>query len=260
MNNIPQVWSDWVDSRNKIFANPAGFLSVTNLVWLTEEPQEIVGLSGYWWANGDTVHVKDSSTGEHAWTVQPRAEMTFNFDEIKVELASRAGQLVVRPRDPNSQMLKSFESVLTFDYDPNFRVKATLALNAAPSEVVVGSVLEGMTHAYVSPGALVFELFETACKLTAFDKSNSENLTVYFKDATSGESTYGTGRSVTATHQTDGSYILDFNYAGNFPCAYTDFATCPVAPFENNLPVEITAGEMKPIYRVTTDGVKVQVS
>jgi uncharacterized protein (DUF1684 family) len=65
---------------------------------------------------------------------------------------------------------------------------------------------------------------------------------------------------VTAAHQTDGSYILDFNYAGNFPCAYTDFATCPVAPFENNLAVEITAGEMKPIYRVTADGVKVQVS
>ena len=87
----------------------------------------------------------------------------------------------MRPRDPNSPMLKSFESVLTFDYDPNFRVKATLELNAAPSEVVVGSVVEGMTHAYVSPGALVFELFGTVCKLTAFDKANSENLTVYFK-------------------------------------------------------------------------------
>lgn len=260
MNNIPQAWSDWVDSRNKIFANPIGFLSVTNLVWLNDQPQEIPGLSGSWWSDENTVHVKGSSTGEHAWTIQPRAEITFAFDEIKVELASRAGQLVVRPRDANSPMLKSFDSVLTFDYDPSFRVKATLELNDAPSEVVVGSVVEGMTHAYVSPGALVFKLFGTDCKLTAFDKANSEDLTVYFKDKTSGGSTYGTGRSVAAAHQADGSFILDFNYAGNFPCSYTDFATCPVAPFENKLGVEVTAGEMKPIYRLTADGIKSQVS
>jgi len=260
MNNIPQAWLDWIDSRNKNFSNPTGFLSVTNLIWLSNEPQEIPGLSGSWWAEANTVHVKDSSTGEHAWTIQPRAEMTFDFDEIKVELASRAGQLVVRPRDPNSPMLKSFDSVLTFDYDPSFRVKAVLELNDAPSEVVVGSVVEGMTHAYISPGALVFDLKGTKYKLTAFDKANSEDLTVYFKDATSGGSTYGTGRSVTATAQADGSYILDFNYAANFPCSYTDFATCPVAPFENKLTLEVEAGEMKPLYRVTADGIKSQVA
>jgi len=260
MNNIPQAWLDWIDARNKNFSNPTGFLSVTNLVWLTESPQEIAGLTGSWWATGDTVHVADSSTGEHAWTIEPRSEMTFDFDGIKVELASRAGQLVVRPRDPNSPMLKTFESVLTFDYDPSFRVPAKLELNDAPSEVVVGSVVEGMTHAYISPGALVFELHGVQCKLTAFDRANSEDLTVYFKDATSGGSTYGTGRSVTATKQADGSYILDFNYSGNFPCSYTDFATCPVAPFENKLSIEVCAGEMKPIYRLTSDGIKSQVA
>jgi uncharacterized protein (DUF1684 family) len=260
MNTIPQAWSEWIDSRNKKFANPTGFLSVTNLVWLTSEPQAIAGLTGSWWASGDTVHVKDSSSGEHAWTIQPRAEMTFDFDEIKVELASRAGQLVVRPRDPNSPMLKTFESVLTFDYDPSFRVKATLELNDAPSEVVVGSVVEGMTHAYVSPGTLVFKILGEECRLTAFNLANSENLNMHFKDETSGGSSYGGGRTVTATHQTDGSYIIDFNYSGNFPCAYTDFATCPLAPAENNLTVEIAAGEMKPIYRATADGIKVQVS
>jgi uncharacterized protein (DUF1684 family) len=260
MNNLPLAFEDWIDSRNRIFANPTGFLSVTNLVWLTEEPQSIPGISGMWSAAQDTVHVKDSSTGEHAWTIAARSEMTFDFDGIKVELASRAGQLVVRPRDPNSPMLKSFESVLTFDYDPEFRVHAKLELNDAPSEVVVGSVVEGMTHAYVSPGALVFELLGTSCKLTAFDKANSEDLTIYFKDETSGSISYGTGRSVNAFFQEDGSYIIDFNYSGNFPCSYTDFATCPVAPFENKLPLAVTAGEKKPIYRLTSDGIKSQVA
>lgn len=260
MNEFPQQWLDWIESRNRSFSNPSGFLSVTNLVWLNEEPQEISGLTGKWWAIGDTVHVAGSSTGEHAWTVPLRSETTFDFDGIKVELASRGGQLVVRPRDPNAPMLKSFDSILTFDYDHSFRVVAKLKLSEMPREVVVDSVVEGLTLAYVSPGALVFEISGETYELTAFDKANSEDLTVYFKDGTSGRSTYGTGRSVSAVHQDNGSYIIDFNYSSNFPCSYTDFATCPVAPFENKLPFDVTAGEMKPLYRVTADGIKSQVS
>ena len=56
------------------------------------------------------------------------------------------------------------------------------------------------------------------------------------------------------------SYILDFNYSGNFPCAYTDFATCPVSPVENKLPIAIEAGEKKPLYRNTVEGIMSQVA
>ncbi|MFM8926695.1 MAG: DUF1684 domain-containing protein, partial [Rhodoluna sp.] len=41
--------------------------------------------------------------------------------------------------------------------------------------------------------------------------------------------------------------------------SYTDFATCPVAPVENRLTVAIDAGEKKPIYRNTANGVISQV-
>ena len=259
MTNTSQDWLSWIDSRNKNFSNPTGFLSVTNLVWLSDTPQEIAGLSGQWWAD-DKVHVIDSSSGEHSWEIEPRGEKTFDFDGIKVELASRAGQLVVRPRDPNSPMLQAFEGVITFDYNPLFCVNARLDPNAAPKEVVVGSVVEGLTHAYISPGSLVFELAGVEYRLTAFDKANSEDLTIYFKDKTSGSVTYGTGRSVSAVHQPDGSFVLDFNYSANFPCSYTDFATCPVSPLENTLPIEIEAGEKKPLTRITFDGIKSQVS
>ena len=44
----------------------------------------------------------------------------------------------------------------------------------------------------------------------------------------------------------DGAVILDFNRASNLPCAFTDFATCPVAPAENRLAVAVEAGEKKP--------------
>ena len=40
--------------------------------------------------------------------------------------------------------------------------------------------------------------------------------------------------------------ILDFNRATNLPCAYTQFATCPLPPAENRLPVAVEAGEQIP--------------
>ena len=32
----------------------------------------------------------------------------------------------------------------------------------------------------------------------------------------------------------------------NMPCAYTDFATCPLPPAENTLPFAVEAGEQMP--------------
>ncbi len=43
-----------------------------------------------------------------------------------------------------------------------------------------------------------------------------------------------------------GAVTLDFNRAVNLPCAYTEFATCPLPPPENRLPVAVEAGEMIP--------------
>ena len=43
-----------------------------------------------------------------------------------------------------------------------------------------------------------------------------------------------------------GTVTLDFNRATNLPCAYTEFATCPLPPAENRLPVAVEAGEQIP--------------
>ncbi|WP_223884336.1 DUF1684 domain-containing protein [Micromonospora craniellae] len=44
-------------------------------------------------------------------------------------------------------------------------------------------------------------------------------------------------------------FTVDFNRATNLPCAYTDFATCPLPPPENRLPVAVEAGEKIPYER-----------
>ncbi len=43
----------------------------------------------------------------------------------------------------------------------------------------------------------------------------------------------------------DGTTVLDFNKAYNPPCAFTEFATCPLPPAQNALPIAVRAGEKK---------------
>ena len=65
-----------------------------------------------------------------------------------------------------------------------------------------------------------------------------------FTDATSGVTTYAACRGLAiAEPVADGTVTLDFNRAVNPPCAFTPFATCPLAPPGNDLPVAIEAGE-----------------
>jgi uncharacterized protein (DUF1684 family) len=64
-----------------------------------------------------------------------------------------------------------------------------------------------------------------------------------FKDRTNGRTTYGAGRYMYLPLPANGIVDLDFNKAYNPPCAYTDYATCPLPPRQNWLPVPIEAGE-----------------
>ena len=65
------------------------------------------------------------------------------------------------------------------------------------------------------------------------------------RDQTSGKQTFPASRFLIA--KPDGDHItLDFNRAHNPPCAFTDFAICPLPPRENILPFAVTAGERTP--------------
>jgi uncharacterized protein len=73
------------------------------------------------------------------------------------------------------------------------------------------------------------------------------SLHILFTDATSGVTTYAANRSLRVqAPDADSTVTLDFNRATNLPCAYTDFATCPLPPAGNRLPVAVEAGEQIP--------------
>ena len=68
------------------------------------------------------------------------------------------------------------------------------------------------------------------------------------RDQTSGKTTYGASRFLYAPLpkggvKQAGTVEIDFNKAENPPCVFTDYATCPLPPPQNRLPLAVTAGE-----------------
>ena len=101
----------------------------------------------------------------------------------------------------------------------------------------------------VATGDVVFEHDGVEHRLVAWGEDDG-SLWILFRDATSGVTTYPANRQLVAPEPaSDGTTELDFNRAFNMPCAYTDFATCPLPPAENRLPVAVEAGEQIPTER-----------
>jgi uncharacterized protein len=74
---------------------------------------------------------------------------------------------------------------------------------------------------------------------------NTQALFLILKDLTSGKETYPAGRFLYSPMPKNGRVSLDFNKAENPPCALTPYATCPLPPRQNYLPVAIRAGELR---------------
>jgi hypothetical protein len=74
------------------------------------------------------------------------------------------------------------------------------------------------------------------------------DISVFFRDATSGKESYPLGRYIDVKKQPNGNYLLDFNFAYNPACAFSEHYNCPIPPKTNVLAVAIRAGEMNSHY------------
>ncbi len=92
-------------------------------------------------------------------------------------------------------------------------------------------------------GRAVFTRDGHTIGLLPLQESPDDPLFFVISDLTSGEETYGAARFLYAEPPRDGRVVLDFNRAINPPCAFTPFATCPLPPKENEMPIAVRAGE-----------------
>jgi uncharacterized protein (DUF1684 family) len=253
-------WAAWHQQHETVRADPHGFLAITGLHWLTDQPQRIPGAPGEWSTGPDGVVVRLADGeelvvdgqpvhGEHAFGVIPeRGGITPVFGDAVVEVAKRGGSDVVRPRHPDHPVRAAYPGTPAYAPDPRWRVTGRYVPFDQPRPTTVGAVVEGLQHVYDAPGRIEFTLDGQSLSLTAFNGATEGSLFVLFTDETSGVTTYAANRSVKVdAPDADGTVTLDFNRATNLPCAYTEFATCPLPPAENHLPVAVEAGERKPV-------------
>ncbi len=158
-------------------------------------------------------------------------------------IIKRGEKYGVRLRDHEHPLLKTFDGIATYPIDSTWRVEATFEPNNPPKILAIPTILNTIDEE-PSPGAFVFKLNGKTYKLDATGKMTDKELFVIFADQTNGKETYGAGRFLyVPTPDANGKMMIDFNKAYNPPCAFTAYATCPLPPEQNKLPVQITAGE-----------------
>ena len=126
-----------------------------------------------------------------------------------------------------------------------YRVRARFVPAPSPRTIPIPNVL-GQVEAMPSPGQAIFTLGGREYRLEPVLERGETQLFFIFRDQTAGRETYPSGRFLYADPPQDGTLVLDFNRAYSPPCAFTDFATCPLPPPQNRLPLRIEAGEHRP--------------
>src|ERR1041385_2383044 len=149
--------------------------------------------------------------------------------------------------DPRSARFKEYKGLKYFPIDLAYRYELALVPNPKREPVVIMST-QGSPRRGIRAGWFEFTVHGTPVRLEVtrlIEPGVGENdLSVFFRDATSGKDSYGFGRYVDPVKQANGTYVVDFNMAYNPACAFSDYYNCPVPPKENNLRVAIRAGEM----------------
>lgn len=168
---------------------------------------------------------------------------TLALGTLSWTIIKRGDKYGVRLRDHEHPLLKQFAGIETFPVDSSWRLEARFEANHPPKLIAVPTILNTIIEE-PSPGAFIFNVAGKTYRLDATGKMTDKELFVIFADRTNGKETYGAGRFLyVPTPNLAGNAVLDFNKAYNPPCAFTPYATCPLPPEQNTLPIRITAGE-----------------
>lgn len=243
--------NQWRATRRAKLTSEDGWLTLVGLTWL-HEGTNVVELPAHPAVKRTFVldkgrvtmdgKVLRDDTDANGPTVEHAGSVAFQVIKRSDKSGARYG---IRMKDPQSSARKHFKGLSYFAADPAFRVEARFEPYNPPKKISITNVL-GMTGDEISPGALVFTLKGQTFRIDPILEQGEKDLFIIFKDKTSGKETYGAARYVYAAPAgKDGKTVIDFNHAYNPPCAFTPYATCPLPPPQNRLPIRITAGEKK---------------
>ena len=163
-------------------------------------------------------------------------ELYYKF--LKWQVITRSGALYLRLWDAMNPAIKAFKGFNSYEAKSEFIIEGDFKYYKSKHTESVSSKL-GINDNTDFIGKVEFAYNDKSYTLDV----GSQGFTMV-GDLTSGESTYGGGRYLYLDlPKTDGKVSLDFNYLYNPPCAFSEFTTCLFPPQQNQLPIEIKAGE-----------------
>src|SRR5437870_6321980 len=162
---------------------------------------------------------------------------------VSFQIIKRGEKLGVRVKDKDDPARRDFRGLDYFPTDLKWRIEARFEPYNPPKPMPIMNVL-GMESGETSPGAIVFDVSGKSYRLDAMTEKDEPRFFMIFADDTRGRETYGAGRYLYVDPpDPNGHVIIDFNKAYSPPCAFTNYATCPLPPKQNILPLRVEAGE-----------------
>jgi len=258
----------WRAKRLANLTKPDGWLSVAGLDWLSAGENTIgstpdaalklpakapASVGVLTWKDGK-VHFKAAEGVTPTLGGKPFLEgglapddpaSTVSLGDLRFGVIARGKRMGLRLRDLHSETFRKFKGIPSYAPDPAYRVVGRFEPYAPMKDAQIATVIGTPMDAKI-PGRVTFMLKGKAQSLEPVLDDDGTTLFFIFRDGTTGHGTYPAGRFLYAEPAKDGKVLLDFNRAENPPCAFTLYATCPMAPEENTLSVAVRAGEKDP--------------
>ena len=146
------------------------------------------------------------------------------------------------PLEPDQR--DSFDGLRYFSEHPDLALEVPLDESGpGVGEQVDLLTVDGQAKPFLRAGRIRFEVDGQPVTLSVFKDLTRGRYFLPFRDGTSGQESYAGGRYLDPRARPDGTLQVDFNYAYNPYCAYSDGWSCPIPPPENVTSVRIEAGE-----------------
>ncbi len=157
------------------------------------------------------------------------------FRKMKDEFFARDGQ---SPLTPGQK--KTFKGLRYFPINPDLDLEVTVE-EFNDRQRVEMQTTTGDIQVYERYGKFSFSVGDQRAELTIYHSADGYFLP--FVDSLAGKETYPAGRYLEPVALGNDRFKVNFNLAYNPYCAYNEYWSCPLTPFENHLRVPIRAGE-----------------